>query len=131
MKGYYNDIEKATIANKDFRKVVYTGDHLQLVYMTLKPGECIGTEVHGNDQFFRFEKGAGIVRLDDNEYRVTDGFAVVVPAGAKHNVTNTSTVDDLNMYTIYAAPHHVDGMTYASKEAAVKNDKPYDGKPTE
>lgn len=131
MNGYYKNIEEATIANKNFRDVVYTGDYLQLVYMRLKPGECIGTEVHGNDQFFRFEKGTGMVRLDDNEYKVTDGHGVVVPAGATHNVTNTSSVDDLLFYTIYAAPHHLDGMKYQSKEAAVKNDKPYDGKPTE
>lgn len=131
MNGYCKNIEEETIANKNFRNVVYTGDYLQLVYMRLKPGESIGTEVHGNDQFFRFEKGSGVVRLDAHEYKVTDGHGVVVPAGATHNVTNTSTVDDLLFYTIYASPHHADGMQYETKEAAIKNDKPYDGTPTE
>lgn len=127
MKGFHADIEKETLKNKDFRHVIYTGNYMQLVYMTLKPGESIGTERHGSDQFFRFEKGNGEVRVDDNIYKVTDGSAVIVPSGSKHNVTNTSTVSDLFMYTIYAAPNHPDGMKFATKDAAEKNDKPFDG----
>lgn len=131
MKGYHDDIEEETIKNTNFRHVVYTGDYLQLVLMKLKPGEDIGVETHGNDQFFRFEKGTGEVHIDNNLYEVTDGSAVVVPAGAKHNVINTSPVNDLHMYTIYAAPHHLDGIQHKTKDAALKGDKPFDGKPTE
>lgn len=131
MKGFHTNIEEQTLANDKFRHVVYTGRYMQLVYMTLKPGESIGMEKHGVDQFFRIEKGVGEAVVDNNTYKVVDGSAVIVPAGAKHNVTNTSTVDDLHIYTIYALPNHPDGMTYASKEAAVKNDEPFDGDTTE
>ncbi len=131
MKGFCKNIEETTLRNKDFRKVVYTGDYMQLVYMCLQPGESIGLEQHGVDQFFRFEKGKGVVKVDNQKYDVSDGFAVVVPAGAKHNVTNTSKTDELHLYTIYAPPNHTDKMQYKTKATATKNDKPYDGKPTE
>ena len=90
MKGYHDDIEEQTTGNDDFRRVLYTGHHLQLVLMTLKPGEEIGSEVHEDrDQFFRFEEGEGTVDIDDNSYAVEDGSGIVVPAGARHNVRNT------------------------------------------
>lgn len=131
MKGFQVDIEKETLANEDFRRVMYTGDYLQLVYMRLKPGESIGMETHGNDQFFRFENGKGKVIIDDHSYSVADGSGVIVPAGAKHNVTNTSTIDDLHLYTIYAGPHHRDGVRFATKAAADKSTEVFDGKTTE
>ena len=91
MKGYCTNIEKDTVENSNFRKVLYTGKHSQLVLMTLKPLEEIGMEVHmENDQFFRFEAGQGKCIIDENEYSISDGFAIVVPAGAKHNILNTS-----------------------------------------
>ena len=90
MKGYHDDIERQTTGNSDFRRVLYTGKNLQLVLMTLQPGEEIGAEVHEDrDQFFRFEEGTGEVDIDDNTYRVKDGSGVIVPAGARHNVRNT------------------------------------------
>jgi mannose-6-phosphate isomerase-like protein (cupin superfamily) len=103
MKGFVNNIEQATLANNNFRQVLYTGKHSQLVLMSLKPNEEIGMEVHNdNDQFFRFEKGQGKVIIDGNEYQVSDGSAVVVPAGAQHNIINVSTDQDLKLYTIYS-----------------------------
>ncbi|MBP7475822.1 MAG: cupin domain-containing protein, partial [Pyrinomonadaceae bacterium] len=103
MKGFKSNIEKDTLKNKNFRKVVYTGQHLQLVLMSLKPKEEIGAEVHAeNDQFLRFEGGKGRVLIDKTTYNVKDGDAVIVPAGAKHNVINVSASEDLKLYTIYA-----------------------------
>lgn len=132
MKGFKNNIEKATNANTDFRRVLYTGPHMQLVLMNLKPGEEIGAEVHKeNDQFFRVEKGTGKCIIDGNEYTVGDGDAVVVPSGAKHNIINTSTTEALQLYTIYAPPHHKDGIVRHTKEDAEKREEEYDGKPTE
>ncbi|MFZ1249264.1 MAG: cupin domain-containing protein [Candidatus Saccharimonadales bacterium] len=131
MKGYYANIEDETIKNQSFRKVAYTGAYSQLVYMKLKPGESIGQERHGNDQFFRFEHGTGLVTIDDNEYKVKDGSGVIVPAGATHNVTNTSAVDDLHLYTIYSVPHHLDGAESKTKAHAEAKDLPFDGRTTE
>lgn len=131
MKGFHVNIEEATIKNESFRRVVYTSDYMQLVYMYLKPGESIGLETHGNDQFFRIEKGTGQVVIDGNEYKVEDGSGVVVPAGSKHNVTNTSSVDGLHLYTIYAVPHHRDGVHFKTKAEADKSTEEYDGKTTE
>jgi mannose-6-phosphate isomerase-like protein (cupin superfamily) len=119
MKGYCQNIEEATLANTNFRQVLYTGKYSQLVLMSLLPNEEIGLEVHpDNDQFFRFEKGQGLCLIDDNEYIVSDGFAVVIPAGAKHNIINTSTTQDLKLYTIYSPPHHLDGITRSTKTEA-------------
>lgn len=102
-KGFLTHIEKDTLENNNFRKVLYTSTHSQLVLMSLKPQEEIGKEIHEeNDQFFRFEGGEGKVVINDNEYIVTDGDAVVIPAGAEHNVINTSDSEDLKMYTIYS-----------------------------
>ena len=132
MKGFNSNIEKDTLANNNFRKVLYTGKHSQLVLMSLRPNEDIGMEVHNdNDQFFRFEKGQGKVIIDGNEYTVSDGSAIVVPSGAKHNVINTSSRDDLKLYTIYSPAHHKDGIVRATKAEAMANEAEFDGKTTE
>lgn len=131
MKGYKADIEKETLENENFRKVLYTGKNLQLVLMSLKGGEDIGEEVHeNNDQFFRFESGEGKCTIDENQYTVREGDVVVVPAGAKHNVINTGMVV-LKLYTIYAPPNHRDGIIRLTKEEAEKNGERFDGKTTE
>lgn len=118
MKGYCDDIEKATLANEDFRRVLYTGKHLQLVLMTLQPGEEIGAEVHEDrDQFFRFEEGCGAVDIDGVANPVEDDFAVVVPAGARHNVRNTGD-KPLRFYTLYGPPEHLDAIVQATKADA-------------
>ena len=127
MKGFKGNIEKETRENDNFRKVLYTGKHLQLVLMSLKPGEEIGSEIHQeNDQFFRFETGAGKCTIDENDYPVTEGDVIVVPAGAKHNVINTGTAP-FKMYTIYGPPNHQDGIVRATKKEADKKDEHFDG----
>ena len=132
MKGFNANIEEETIANTNFRKVLYTGKHSQLVLMSLKPNEEIGMEVHpDNDQFFRFEKGEGECIIDGNSYELGDGSVIVVPAGAQHNVINTSGTEDLKMYTIYSPAHHKDGIVRATKEDAEKNEEEFDGVTTE
>jgi len=133
MKGYHDDIEQQTTANRDFRHVLYTGHHLQLVLMTLQPGEEIGAEVHEDrDQFFRFEEGSGAVDIDDNSYQVADGSGVVVPAGARHNVRNTGD-GPLKLYTLYGPPEHKDGVVQSTKaEADARHhDEEWDGGVTE
>ncbi len=132
MKGYVTDIEKETGKNTDFRRVLYTGKHSQLVLMSLKPKEEIGEETHTDvDQFFRFEKGEGKVIIDDVEHKVKDGDAVIVPAGAKHNVVNTSSRANLRLYTIYSPPEHQDGTIRHTKQEAQASEEHYDGKTTE
>ena len=132
MRGYSGDIEQATIKNNDFRRVLYTGHHAQLVLMSIDPGDSIGSEIHeGNDQFFRFEAGHGIVVIDDNEYEVKDGSAIIVPAGSRHNVVNTSGTQTLKLYTLYAPSHHKDGIVRATRQAAEANDEDFDGATTE
>ncbi|OEU41249.1 cupin [Methanosarcina sp. Ant1] len=132
MKGFSINIEETTLENVNFRKVLYTSKHSQLVLMSLKPNEDIGMEVHEeNDQFFRFEKGQGKCIIDGNEYEVSDGFAVVVPAGAKHNIINTSKTDDLKLYTIYSPAHHKDKIVRTTKEEAEANEEEFDGVTTE
>ncbi len=132
-QGYRDNIEELTLNNTDFRRVLYTGENLQLVLMTLKPGEEIGTEVHDDkDQFFRFESGTGEVLINDKSNPVEDGTAVIVPAGAKHNVRNTGE-DLLTMYTLYGPPDHKDKTVHKTKDQAERdhdNDE-YDGTPTE
>ncbi len=131
-KGYKENIEQLTIENTNFRKVLYTAQHIQLVLMSLKPGEDIGTEVHTeNDQFFRFEKGNGKVFIDGNVYEVTDGSAVVVPSGAEHNVVNISSTEDLKLYTIYSPAHHKDGVVRKTKVEAEVDGPEFDGITTE
>lgn len=127
MNGYQNNIEKLTLENKFFRSVLYTAKNSQLVVMSLLPNEDIGEEIHDVDQFFRFEKGEGKVVIDGEEFLVSDGFAVVVPAGAKHNIINLSGTEDLKLYTIYSPPHHRDGVVHQTKEDAIADDEHYDG----
>ena len=118
MKGYVENIEEATIANRDFRRVLYTGKNLQLVLMTLQPGEEIGEEVHEDrDQFFRVEEGRGTVYIDGTPNQVEDDFAVIVPAGARHNVV-ASGDQPLKLYTIYGPPEHKDGAVHKDKAQA-------------
>lgn len=124
MKAYSADIEKDTLENDNFRKVVFTGKHAQLVLMSLKPGEDIGLEAHHNlDQFFRFEQGEGRVVIDGEEIMVGDGHAVVIPAGTEHNIINTSETEDLKLYTIYSPPNHPDGTIHARKAEADEYEK--------
>jgi mannose-6-phosphate isomerase-like protein (cupin superfamily) len=133
MTGYCDNIEKRTIANDDFRHVLYTGHNLQLVLMTLQPGEEIGSEVHEDrDQFFRIEEGTGVVDIDGAANEVEDDFAVIVPAGARHNVRNTGD-KPLRLYTIYAPPEHKDQVVQATKaEAEARHhDEEWDGGTTE
>lgn len=132
MKGYKTSIEKDTVENDNFRKVLYTSKHSQLVLMCLQPGEEIGFEIHtDNDQFFRFESGNGKCVIDGTEYTVSDGDAVVVPAGAKHNISNSSSTEKLKMYTIYSPAHHKDGIIRATKQEAIENEAEFEGVTTE
>lgn len=132
MKGFVSNIEDSTLKNKNFRKVLYTAKHSQLVLMSLKPKEEIGMEVHhDNDQFFRIEKGRGKCIIDGHEYDIKDGSAIIVPAGAKHNVMNVSSTEELKLYTIYSPAHHKDGIVRATKEEADANSPEFDGKTTE
>ncbi len=132
LKGYIIHLEKHTEKNADFRRVLYTGKHSQLVLMNLKPGEEIGEETHGNiDQFFRFESGEGAVSIDGVRHKIHGGDGVVVPAGAKHNVENTSGRAELKFYTIYSPPEHIDRTVRRTKADALALPEEYDGKPTE
>lgn len=131
MKGYNWNIEKLTLENVYFRKVLYTAKHCQLVLMSLKVGEDIWMEVHtDNDQFFRFEKGIWKVYIDDNVYDVTDGSAIIVPAWAKHNVVNVWK-EELKLYTIYSPAHHKDWIVRITKDEAEKNEEEFDWQTTE
>ncbi len=132
MKGFKSSIEQAVVQNSNFRKVLYTGKHSQLVLMSLKVGEEIGMETHAdNDQFFRFEQGEGKCIIDGNEYVVGNGDVIIVPAGAKHNVINTSKTEDLKLYTIYSPAHHKDGIVRVTKAEAVAQEAEFDGQTTE
>jgi mannose-6-phosphate isomerase-like protein (cupin superfamily) len=130
--GYHATIETLTVENTDFRKVLYTGEQSQLVLMSLLPGEEIGLETHSeNDQFFRFEAGQGKVIINETEYAVTDGHAIIIPKGAAHNIINTSATDALKMYTIYSPAHHKDGTVHATKAIAIEHEQEFDGVTTE
>jgi mannose-6-phosphate isomerase-like protein (cupin superfamily) len=132
LKGYVVDIEKETKKNTDFRRVLYTGKHSQLVLMSITPGEEIGEETHEDvDQFFRFEEGEGKVIIDGVEHRVKDGNGVIVPAGARHNVINTSKLANLKLYTIYSPPEHQDGVVRHTKKEAMASEEHFDGRTTE
>ncbi|TAK89132.1 cupin domain-containing protein [Patescibacteria group bacterium] len=132
MKGFFGNLEDQTVKNTDFRRVLYTGKHTQLVLMSLPPNGEIGTETHAdNDQFLRFEQGSGRVVVDGNEYEVGDGSAVVVPAGAEHNVVNTSSSEPLKLYTLYSPPHHKDGIVRATREEAEASEEEFEGTTTE
>ena len=132
MRGFVNDIEQLTRENENFRQVIYTGKHSQLVLMALQPGEEIGMEAHpNNDQFFRFDAGEGEVVIDGQTHQIKDGSAVVVPAGAEHNVINTSDSELLQLYTICSPPHHKDGIVRATKDEAESNEADFDGQTSE
>ncbi len=132
VKGFVISLESETRKNGDFRRVLYTGKYSQLVLMSLKPGEEIGMETHGDvDQFFRFEQGEGKVVIDGVEHLVKDGTGVIVPAGAKHNVVNTSKQKELKLYTIYSPPEHQDKVVRHTKAEALAKEEHFDGKTTE
>jgi mannose-6-phosphate isomerase-like protein (cupin superfamily) len=116
MTGYITNIEADTLANTDYRRVLFTGKNLQLVLMTLRPGEEIGLEVHADhDQFIRIEAGNGAALLNGERHSLTDGTALVIPAGTEHNVINTSSAEPLRLYTLYSPPEHADGTVHAKK----------------
>lgn len=128
MKGYKANIERQTLENTSFRQVRYTSKHLQLVLMSLKPKEEIGFEVHEeNDQFFRFESGIGQVTIDERVADLTDGDCVIVPAGARHNIANTSETEYLKFYTLYSPPHHKDKTIHKTKAEALSSEEEFDG----
>lgn len=131
MKGYVANIEKLSLENKFFRKVLYTAKNSQLVVMSLKPREEIGEEIHHLDQFIRCEEGSGKAILDGNEYAISAGFVILVPSGTKHNIINTSTDKDMKLYTVYAPPNHRDGVIHKTKADAEKDEEHFDGKTTE
>lgn len=132
MKGCVINIEKASLENEYFRKVLYTAKNSQLVVMSLKPGEEIGAEVHHLDQFIRVDAGEGKAILDGVEHKIGDGFAVVVPAGARHNIINTSKDKPMKLYTVYSPPNHRDGVVHKTKaDAEADEEEHFDGKTTE
>jgi mannose-6-phosphate isomerase-like protein (cupin superfamily) len=130
MKGFVQDIEGLAIKNSEFRRVLYTAKHCQLVVMALKPKEEIGAEVHTLDQFFRVEEGTGVAVLDGVRTEIRSGFAVVVPAGANHNIINTGGAP-LKLYTLYAPPNHRDGVVHHTRDDAEVDHEQFDGKTTE
>lgn len=126
MAGYVVNIEEKTEENKSFREVLFTAPHSQLVIMTLQPGEDIGVEIHTVDQFIRIEEGEGKVILDGEETEISDGSAIVIPAGTEHNIVNTSASEKMHLYTIYSPPEHRDGTIHTTKAEALADteDKP-------
>lgn len=132
MKGYVANIEKLSLENENFRKVLYTAKNSQLVLMSLKPKEDIGEEIHQLDQFIRCEAGVGKAVLDGVEHEISNGFAVVIPAGTKHNVINVSLDKSLKLYTLYSSPNHKDGTVHIVKQdAEMDENEHFDGKTTE
>ena len=130
MKGFVQDIEMLAVKNENFRRVLYTANHCQLVLMTLNPKEEIGSEVHRLDQFFRVEEGSGEAILDGVRTAIRAGFAVLVPAGATHNIVNTGSAP-LKLYTVYSPPNHRDGVVHRTRKDAEADDEEFDGKTTE
>lgn len=131
-KGFVINLEDATAQNSNFRKVIYTAHHSQLVLMCLKPNEEIGMEVHpDNDQFLRIESGEGKAIIDGNEQLFSAGFCVVVPAGSQHNIINTSATNELKLYTVYSPAHHRLDVVQATKAEAAASDEEFDGKTSE
>ncbi len=130
MKGFVQDLEGLTIKNDEFRRVLYTATHCQLVVMALEPAEEIGMEVHKLDQFFRVEEGSGQAVLDGVRTAIRPGFGVVVPAGTNHNIINTGSVT-LKLYTLYAPPNHRDGVVHRTRAEAEADHEHFDGKTTE
>jgi len=131
MKGFVTNIEEDTLENGDFRRVLYTAKHSQLVLMSLRANEEIGEETHELDQFIRVEAGEGLAVLDGVAHRLSDGSAVVIPAGTKHNVINVSDTEELKLYTIYSPPEHRDGTVHKTKSDAIEHEEHFDGKTTE
>ncbi len=131
MHGYIANLEDATLNNTDFRRVLYTAKNSQLVLMSLRPLEDIGEEVHHLDQFIRIEKGEGKAVLDGVEYKLADGFAVVVPAGTRHNFINTSSENEMKLYTVYSPAEHQDKVVRHTKQEAEASEEHFDGKTTE
>ena len=129
MKGYIGDIEKETKENDNFRKVLYTAKNSQLVVMSIAPEDEIGEEVHDLDQFIRIEDGSGKVVLDDEESEIKDDYAVIIPAGVKHNVVNTGE-KPLKLYTLYSPPEHRDGVVHETREEAMEDEEHFDGQIT-
>ena len=127
MKGYISNIEQLSLENDYFRKVLYTDPRLQLVVMRLKPLEDIGEEVHQLDQFIRVEKGEGKAVLDGVEHMIGDGFVVIVPAGMKHNIINSSSNEPMKLYTLYSPPNHRDGVVHKTKQEAEMDEEHFDG----
>ncbi len=131
MKGYVTNIEKLSLENNNFRKVLYTDKNSQLVLMSLLAGEEIGEEVHDVDQFLRVEKGTGTAILSDISHDLADGSVIIVPAGTKHNVINTGS-EPMKLYTLYMPPHHKNGIVHATKaDAEADTTDEFDGKTTE
>ena len=131
MKGYVSNIEKETLENEDFRRVLYTGKNSQLVLMSLEPNEEIGMEVHTLDQFIRIEEGVGEAIIDEVSHPLEDGSAVVIPAGANHNILNKSGDKKMKLYTIYSPAEHQDGIVRHTKADAEAEPEEFDGKTTE
>jgi mannose-6-phosphate isomerase-like protein (cupin superfamily) len=130
MKGFIKDIEGLAVKNEEFRQVIYTAQHCQLVLMALRPKEEIGAEVHKLDQFFRVEEGTGAAVLDGVRTEIGAGYAVVVPAGTRHNIINTGSVP-MKLYMIYAPPNHRDGVVHRTRAEADADKEHFDGKTTE
>lgn len=131
MTGYTGNIEQEALENEAFRKVLYTSAYMQLVVMSIPAGESIGEETHGQDQFIRVEEGEGKAVLDGVEHLLSDGYAVVIPAGTLHNIFNTSESEPLKLYSLYAPPHHEDGVVHATKAEAEADHEEFLGDTTE
>ncbi len=126
MNGYVDNIEKISLENEAFRTVLYTTHNAQLVVMSLQPGEEIGVEIHGQDQFIRIESAKGLSVLNGEEHEISDGSAVVIPAGVKHNIINTSD-EHMKLYTLYTPPHHKNGTVHRTKAEAENDKEEFDG----
>lgn len=131
MKGFVINLEQATKGNRNFRQVLYTAMNSQLVLMSLKPGEEIGLETHTLDQFIHVDSGAGRAILNGEKHELSDGYAVVIPAGTEHNIINTSETEDMKLYTVYSPPEHRDGVVHETKEDAMADNEEFDGNTTE
>ena len=131
MRGYVTNIENDTLENKDFRRVLYTAKNSQLVLMNLRANEEIGEEIHDLDQFIRIEAGQGLALIDGGAHRLSDGYAVIIPAGTRHNVINVSDTEELKLYTLYSPPEHRDGTVHKTKSDALEHEEHFDGKTTE
>ena len=131
MKGYITNIEKDSLENENFRKVLYTGKNSQLVLMAIEPRDDIGEEVHKLDQFIRVEAGNGLAILDGVKHEISDGSAIVIPAGTMHNIINSSETEKLKLYSVYSPPEHKDGTIHKTKNEAENNEKHFDGETTE